>query len=34
PIVAFFVTYAVLKTMREGYMYGLNKRYYRLRPPR
>ncbi|SDR14769.1 cytochrome b family protein, partial [Halopelagius longus] len=22
PIVAFFVTYAVLKTMREGYMYG------------
>ncbi|SDQ60959.1 cytochrome b family protein, partial [Halopelagius longus] len=28
PIVAFFVTYAVLKTMREGYMYGLNKRYY------
>ncbi|MFC6826299.1 cytochrome bc complex cytochrome b subunit [Halopelagius fulvigenes] len=34
PIVMFFVTYAVLKTMREGYMYGLNKRYYRLRPPR
>jgi quinol-cytochrome oxidoreductase complex cytochrome b subunit len=34
PIVFFFVTYAVLKTMREGYMYDLNKRYYRLRPPR
>jgi len=28
------VTYAVLKTMREGYMYDLNRRYYRLRPPK
>jgi quinol-cytochrome oxidoreductase complex cytochrome b subunit len=34
PVVAGIVTYAVLKTMREGYMYDLNKRYYRLRPPK
>ncbi|QIB73452.1 cytochrome bc complex cytochrome b subunit [Halogeometricum borinquense] len=34
PLVAGIVTYAVLKTMREGYMYDLNKRYYRLRPPK
>jgi quinol-cytochrome oxidoreductase complex cytochrome b subunit len=34
PIVAGVVTYAVLKTMREGYMYDLNRRYYRLRPPK
>jgi quinol-cytochrome oxidoreductase complex cytochrome b subunit len=34
PVVAGIVTYAVLKTMREGYMYNLNRRYYRLRPPR
>jgi quinol-cytochrome oxidoreductase complex cytochrome b subunit len=34
PIVVGFVTYAVLKTMREGYMYDLNRRYYRLRPPK
>ena len=34
PIVAATVTYAILKTMREGYMYDLNRRYYRLRPPR
>ncbi|WP_101296376.1 cytochrome b family protein [Halegenticoccus soli] len=34
PVVAGFVTYAVLKTMREGYMYDLNRRYYRLRPPK
>jgi quinol-cytochrome oxidoreductase complex cytochrome b subunit len=34
PIAFGFVAYAVLKTMREGYMYDLNKRYYRLRPPR
>lgn len=34
PIVVGCVTYAVLKTMREGYMYDLNRRYYRLRPPR
>ena len=31
---AAFLTYAVLRTMREGYMYDLNRRYYRLRPPR
>ncbi|PSQ06962.1 cytochrome B [Halobacteriales archaeon QS_6_71_20] len=34
PLVAGFVAYAVLKTMREGYMYDLNRRYYRLRPPK
>jgi len=34
PIVAGTITYAVLKAMREGYMYDLNRRYYRLRPPR
>ncbi|SFR41110.1 Cytochrome b(C-terminal)/b6/petD [Halogeometricum rufum] len=34
PIVGGVVTYAVLKTMREGYMYDLNRRYYRLRPPK
>jgi len=34
PIVTAGVTYAVLKTMREGYMYDLNRRYYRLRPPK
>jgi quinol-cytochrome oxidoreductase complex cytochrome b subunit len=34
PPVAGLVTYAVLKTMREGYMYDLNRRYYRLRPPK
>lgn len=34
PIVAGCLSYAVLKTMREGYMYELNRRYYRLRPPR
>ncbi|MGM0604691.1 MAG: cytochrome bc complex cytochrome b subunit [Halobacteriota archaeon] len=34
PFVAGFITYAVLKTMREGYMYDLNRRYYRLRPPK
>ena len=34
PPVAGIVTYAVLKTMREGYMYDLNRRYYRLRPPK
>jgi quinol-cytochrome oxidoreductase complex cytochrome b subunit len=34
PIVAGIITYAVLKTMREGYMYDLNRRYYRLRPPK
>lgn len=34
PVVAGVLTYAVLKTMREGYMYDLNRRYYRLRPPK
>ncbi|WP_318566749.1 cytochrome bc complex cytochrome b subunit [Salinigranum marinum] len=34
PVVAGIVAYAVLKTMREGYMYDLNRRYYRLRPPK
>jgi quinol-cytochrome oxidoreductase complex cytochrome b subunit len=34
PFVAGFVTYAVLKSMREGYMFELNRRYYRLRPPK
>ncbi len=34
PLVIGCVTYAVLKTMREGYMYDLNRRYYRLRPPK
>ena len=34
PIVAGAFTYAVLKTMREGYMFDLNRRYYRLRPPK
>ena len=34
PFVTGALTYAVLKTMREGYMYDLNRRYYRLRPPR
>jgi quinol-cytochrome oxidoreductase complex cytochrome b subunit len=34
PVAATVVTYAVLKTMREGYMYDLNRRYYRLRPPK
>ncbi|MFB6199127.1 MAG: cytochrome bc complex cytochrome b subunit, partial [Halobacteriaceae archaeon] len=34
PFVVGCITYAVLKTMREGYMYDLNRRYYRLRPPK
>lgn len=34
PLVTFFIAYAVLRTMQEGYMYELNRRYYRLRPPR
>ena len=34
PIVSATITYAVLKTMREGYMFTLNRRYYRLRPPK
>ena len=34
PIVGATITYAVLKTMQEGYMFELNRRYYRLRPPK
>jgi quinol-cytochrome oxidoreductase complex cytochrome b subunit len=34
PVVGATITYAVLKTMREGYMFDLNRRYYRLRPPK
>jgi len=34
PFLGAVITYAVLKSMREGYMYDLNRRYYRLRPPR
>jgi quinol-cytochrome oxidoreductase complex cytochrome b subunit len=34
PPVVGAVSYAVLKTMREGYMFELNRRYYRLRPPK
>jgi quinol-cytochrome oxidoreductase complex cytochrome b subunit len=34
PFVGAFISYAVLKSMREGYMFNLNRRYYRLRPPK
>ncbi|MDY6818688.1 MAG: cytochrome bc complex cytochrome b subunit [Halobacteriales archaeon] len=34
PPIAGALTYAILRTMREGYMYDLNRRYYRLRPPK
>ncbi|MFB6117557.1 cytochrome bc complex cytochrome b subunit [Halosegnis sp.] len=34
PIVAACISYAVFKSMREGYMFELNRRYYRLRPPK
>jgi len=34
PFVFGFITYALLKSMREGYMFNLNRRYYRLRPPK
>jgi len=34
PIVVGTISYAVLKTLREGYMYDLNRRYYTLRPPK
>ncbi|MFC7228744.1 cytochrome bc complex cytochrome b subunit [Salinirubellus salinus] len=34
PFVAGFISYAVFKSMREGYMFELNRRYYRLRPPK
>jgi len=34
PIVGGTIAYAVLKSMREGYMFELNRRYYRLRPPK
>ena len=31
PVLFGIVFYSLLKTMREGYMYELNRRYYRLR---
>ncbi|MFB6183156.1 MAG: cytochrome bc complex cytochrome b subunit [Haloarculaceae archaeon] len=34
PIVGAFMAYAILRSMREGYMFNLNRRYYRLRPPK
>lgn len=34
PFVAAFISYGVFKSMREGYMFELNRRYYRLRPPK
>ncbi|WP_231187225.1 cytochrome bc complex cytochrome b subunit [Haladaptatus sp. DYF46] len=34
PFIAALITYSVLRAMREGYMFSLNRRYYRLRPPR
>jgi quinol-cytochrome oxidoreductase complex cytochrome b subunit len=34
PVVAGTISYAVLRSMQEGYMYDLNRRYYRLRPPK
>jgi len=34
PFVAGFLSYAILKSMQEGYMFTLNRRYYRLRPPK
>jgi quinol-cytochrome oxidoreductase complex cytochrome b subunit len=34
PPIAGAISYAVFKTMREGYMYDLNRRYYKLRPPK
>ncbi|MFT4890904.1 MAG: quinol-cytochrome oxidoreductase complex cytochrome b subunit, partial [Halobacteriales archaeon] len=34
PLVTGILSYAVLRSMREGYMYDLNRRYYRLRPPK
>jgi quinol-cytochrome oxidoreductase complex cytochrome b subunit len=34
PVVGATITYALLRSMREGYMFTLNRRYYRLRPPK
>jgi quinol-cytochrome oxidoreductase complex cytochrome b subunit len=34
PIVCGIIAYSVLRAMREGYMFELNRRYYRLRPPK
>jgi quinol-cytochrome oxidoreductase complex cytochrome b subunit len=34
PFVGGFISYSILKSMREGYMFNLNRRYYRLRPPK
>jgi len=34
PVLGACIAYSVLKSMREGYMFDLNRRYYRLRPPK
>ncbi|WP_256299027.1 cytochrome bc complex cytochrome b subunit [Haloarchaeobius salinus] len=34
PPVLGLIAYTVLRAMQEGYMYSLNRRYYRLRPPK
>ncbi|WP_276258375.1 cytochrome bc complex cytochrome b subunit [Haloglomus litoreum] len=34
PFVTAALSYAILRAMREGYMFELNRRYYRLRPPK
>jgi quinol-cytochrome oxidoreductase complex cytochrome b subunit len=34
PVMMAVIAYPVLKAMREGYMFDLNRRYYRLRPPK
>ncbi|MDZ7702752.1 MAG: cytochrome bc complex cytochrome b subunit [Halobacteriales archaeon] len=34
PVMAAVIAYPVLRAMREGYMFDLNRRYYRLRPPK
>jgi quinol-cytochrome oxidoreductase complex cytochrome b subunit len=34
PFVVAFISYTVLRAMREGYMFELNRRYYLLRPPK
>ena len=34
PFVGGAISYVVFRAMREGYMFSLNRRYYRLRPPK
>ncbi|MFD1644909.1 cytochrome bc complex cytochrome b subunit [Haloarchaeobius litoreus] len=34
PPVLGLISYTVFRAMQEGYMYSLNRRYYRLRPPK